>query len=167
MLLLLPTAEVVRTHIRRLPGEGGLAVLAVAFDHREDADTDSPGLPVGIGPGEAESESSLADGSHAVGRPDQGPAVVLGPGVLPVRSGDSCRVVADAEWMAECHCRIAEVPVAADLGLVVADSCLAADVVHRLLEEMCKLVEERDQGLLERPLRSRWMSSVASMRVRH
>lgn len=162
---MVPTAVVVRTHIRRLPGEEGLAVLAAAFGRREDADTDSPGLPVGIGPGEAESESSLADGSHGVGRLGLGPAVGLAPGVLPVRSGDSCLVVAGAEWMAGYRCRIAEDRAAVDLELVVADSCLEADVVRLLLEEMCKLVEERDQGLLALRLRSQWRSSVASMSV--
>lgn len=152
----MPTAVVAHIRTHRLPGEEGLAVLAVAFGHREDVDTDSPGPPVGIGPEAAESESSLADGSHAVGRPGRGPAVVLGLGGHPVRSGDSCLVVADAEWMAECHCRIVEDPVAADREFVAVDSCLGADVVQLLLGEMCKLVGERDQVFLV-PLRSQWM----------
>lgn len=163
---MVPTVVVVRTRTRTLPGEEGLAVLAVAFGHREGADTDSPGPPVGIGPGEAESESSLADGSHGVGRLGLGPAVVLVPGVLLVRSGDSCLVAAGAEWMAECRCRIVEDQAAADLELVVGDSYLEADVAQLLPEETCKLVEERDQKLLVLPLRNQWMSSVASMRVR-
>lgn len=48
--------------------------------------------------------------------------------------------------------------MAADLELVVADSFLVVDVAQLLLEEMCKLVEERIQGLLMRPLHIRWMS---------
>lgn len=160
----MPTAVAVRTHIRRLPGEEVLAALAVAFGHREDAGIGSPGPPVGIGPGEAESESSLADGSHGVDRPDRDP--VEGPEVLPVRSGGSFPVVVGAEWMAECRCRTAEDPVAAVLGLAVVDSCLEADVVQLLPEEMCKLVGVRNQGLPELPRRSQWMLLVASRRVR-
>lgn len=158
---------VVRIRTRRLPGEEGLVVPAVAFDHREDADTGSLGPPVGIGLGVVESESKLADGSHGVGRLDPGPAAVPAPGVLLVRSGDSCLVVAGAEWMAECRCRPVEGPVAADLELVVVDSCLEADVVQLLLEETYNLVGERDHRELPvLPLRSHWMSSVASKHVR-
>lgn len=153
----MPTAAVVRTHTRRLPGEEDLAVPVVAFDHREDADTDSPGLPVGIGPGVVESESSLADDSHGEDRLALGPVVGLALGVLPERSEDSCLVVAGAEWMAVYRCRIAEDPVAADQELEVADSFLEVDVVQLLLVEMYKLVEERIQGPLMQPLRSQWM----------
>lgn len=149
---------VVRTHTRRPPGEEDLAVPVVAFDHREDADTDSPGQPVGIGLGEAESENSLADDSHGEGKRGQDLAVGLVPEVLPVRSGDNCQAVAGAEMMKECRCKIAEDPVAVDLELVVADSSLEVDVVQLPLEEMCMLVEERIQELLMQPLRSQLMS---------
>lgn len=154
---MVPTVEVVRTRTRTLPEEEGLVDQVVAFDRREDADTDSPELPVGIGPAEAELESSLADGSHEVDRPDLDPAVVLALGVRRVHSGDSCLVVADAGLKVDCHCTIAEVLVAADLDLVVADSYLVADVVQLQLEEMCKLVEVRDQGLLVLPLHNQRM----------
>lgn len=92
-----PTAVVDRTHTHRHPGEEGLEVPVVAFGHRGDADTDIPEQPAGIGPGVAESESSLADGIHGEGRLGLDPAEGLVPGVLPVHSGDSCLVVAGAE----------------------------------------------------------------------
>lgn len=140
-------------------------VLAEAFGHRVDADTDSLGPPAGTDPGVEESENMLADGSRA-GDKGRDQEVVLVPGVLRGRPEDSFLAVAGAEWMVAWRCRIVADPEVAGRELAVVDSCLAEDVGQPQSEERCTLEAVQDQELLERPMRSLWKSLVALKRAK-
>lgn len=150
------TVAVVRTHSRKRPAVVVLAVPEVASVHSADADTGSPGQPVGTDLVVVGSASSPADGSHVADKPAPDREVVLALAVLLEQLVDSQHrgAVGAGSMVAMLRNSVVVPDFEGQAPVPVEDSCLAEDVdrPHRLAEK-CMLVVE---GLPELRQRIQW-----------